>query len=216
TLVAQMTVQRPNGTTICGPTTSTDLTCALDTTGMHTIVIADSAGTNTGGYSIAIQRLNSPTGCTALTFGAPPKKGTIGVAGEMDCFTFSGIARDQIRVRLVKTSGTLFPLQEVVRPNGTSICGPTTATDQTCPIDRTGTHTIIVEDSGGTNTGDYSIAMQRLNSPTGCTALTFGAPKTRAIGVAGEMDCFTFTDTIGDQMNVHVVETSGTLVAQQE
>ncbi len=157
TLVAQMTVQRPNGTTICGPTTSTDLTCAQDTTGMHTIVIADSAGTNTGGYSIAIQRLNSPTGCTALTFGAAPTTGTIGVAAEMDCFSFSGIAGDQIRVRLVKTSGTLFPPQEVVRPNGTSICGPTTATDVSCAIDTTGTYTIIVEDSAGTNLGGYTI-----------------------------------------------------------
>src|SRR5207247_2185602 len=143
-------VVRPNGTTRCFPSGSTDQTCAIDTTGTHTIIVEDSVGTNTGGYSIAIRRLNSSSDCTALTFGAAPTTGTIGVAAEMDCFSFSGIAGDQIRVRLVTPYGALVVYQEVVRPNGTSICGPTTATDVSCAIDDTGKYTIIVEDSAGT------------------------------------------------------------------
>src|SRR2546423_7971453 len=40
---------------------------------------------------------------------------------------------------------------------------------------RSGTHTISVEDSSGTNTGNYSIATQRLNNPVGCAGLSSGA-----------------------------------------
>src|SRR5438552_17693325 len=91
----------------------------------------------------------------------------------MDCFSYSGTAGDRTRVRVVKTSGaSFFPTQEVVRPNGTTVCGPTSAADQTCGLDTTGIHKIIVRDSAGTNTGGYAIAIQRLNNPTGCPALT--------------------------------------------
>src|SRR2546426_96957 len=103
-------------------------------------------------FRSAIQRLNSPTGCTTLAFGAPPTTGTIGVPGEMDCFSFSGVAGDQIRVRLVKTSGTLFPPQDCLPPTVTTRILPSASTDLSCALDTTGTHTIIVEDSVGTNT----------------------------------------------------------------
>src|SRR6266480_1335741 len=132
----------------------------------------------------------------------------------MDCFSFSGTAGDRIRVRVVQASGaTFFPSQELVPPSGTTLCGPTTATDQTCALNKTGSHKIIVRDSAGTNTGGYVIAIQRMNNPTGCTTLTFGAaPTAGTISVAGEMDCYRFADTAGDQMNAHVAETSGTLI----
>src|SRR5439155_24402446 len=131
TLFPLQEVVRPNGTTRCFSSGCTDQRCPIDATGTHTIIVADSGGTNTGDYSIAIQRLNSPTGCTALTFGALPKKGTIGVAGVMDCFTFSGIGGHQIRVLVVTTSGTLSPHQDVVRPNATSSCRTTATTHPT-------------------------------------------------------------------------------------
>ena len=112
-----------------------------------------------------------------------------------DCYSFAGTAGDQLRLRLLKTSGLLSPTQEVVRPNGTTLCGPSGG-DLTCRLSKTGTFVILVEDSAGTNTGIYAIAVRTLNSSTGCTALTSGcAPSTGSISAADQMDCYSFSGT---------------------
>src|ERR671931_673604 len=174
------------------------------------IIVEDSSGTNTGGYTMAVQKLSAPVGCTALTFGAAPTSAGIAAAGEMDCYSFTGTAGDRIRIRVVDISGSMLALQEVVRPNGTTVCGQTSATDETCLLDTTGAHRIIVEDNNGNNTGGYVIAIQKLNAPVGCTALTFGAaPLARNISTAGEMDCYTLSGTAGAQIRLRMVNTSG-------
>jgi hypothetical protein len=203
-------VTSPDGTTLCGPQGPNDMTCTLDDGGTHTVIVRDSAGTNTGGYTMAIQKLSAPLGCTALTFGAAPISASIGAVGEMDCYSFTGTMGDRIRIRVVETSGSLLALQEVVRPNGTTVCGQTSAADETCLLDTTGAHRIIVEDNNGNNTGGYVIAIQKLNAPVGCTALTFGAaPLARTISTAGEMDCYTFSGTVGARIRLRMVNTSG-------
>jgi hypothetical protein len=194
-----------------------DLTCALSSTGTYTILIEDQSGTNTGGYVISVRRLNSTTGCTALTLGAAPTAGTIAAASQTDCYSFSGAAGDRIRVRAIVTSGSLFATRELVRPNGTTVCAPNGSSDLTCPLDTTGTHTILIEDSAGTNTGGYAITIQRLNSPVGCTALTVGGTATAgSIPVAAQMNCYTFSGTAGQSVDAHLVQSSGTLFPSQE
>src|SRR4029079_3551535 len=98
-----------------------------------------------------------------------------GAAGEWDCYTFTGAPGDQIRLRVLETSGSITTQQEVLSPDGTRVCAHTTASEMTCSPELSGTHRILVRDNSGTNTGNYSIAAQKLNAPTGCTALTFGA-----------------------------------------
>jgi hypothetical protein len=208
---------RPNGTTLCGPGGSGDLTCAVTDKGTHAILIEDQNGINTGAYVISVRRLNSTAGCTAVTFGAAPTTGTVTAAGQTNCYSVSGTAGNRIRVRVIATSGTLFPLQEVIRPNGTTICSPSGAAQVTCLLDTTGAHTILVEDEAGTNTGAFSIAVQRLNSPVGCTALTVGGSASAgSISAAGQMNCYTFSATAGQSVDAHLVHTSGGLVPSQE
>src|SRR2546423_11498654 len=89
------------------------------------------------------------------------------------------------------TGGSFFPTQEVVRPDGTTICGPGFPNDLTCAPDDGGTYTVIVRDSTGTFTGNYTMAFRKLNSSSGCTALSFGAaPLAGTITVAGQTDCY--------------------------
>src|SRR3989442_9983224 len=133
----------------------------MDTSGPMWLIVSGAAFTTTGDYEIAIQRLSTPVGCTPLRFGTAPTATTISAAGEMDCYTFTGTAGDQIRVRVAETASPLVATQEVVRPNGTTVCGPTSATDQTCGLDTTGTGRIIVHDNAGTNTGGYPRAVQQ-------------------------------------------------------
>jgi hypothetical protein len=76
------------------------------------------------------------------------------------------VAGDRVRVRLIKTSGqaAFNPTAEVVRPNGTTRCGVTGFDEFTCALDAPGTHTILVEDFAGTNTGGYEISIQRIDA----------------------------------------------------
>jgi hypothetical protein len=47
-------VVRPNGTTVCAATTSSDFMCQFDGNGNHTIVVRDFGGTGTGGYAVRV------------------------------------------------------------------------------------------------------------------------------------------------------------------
>jgi hypothetical protein len=107
-----------DGGTICPASGAQDVTCVTSDTGTHRILVEDSAGINTGNYTIAIQRLNNPTGCTALVIGAAATGASISANGEMDCFTFALTAGQKITVTVNETSGTLLATQEVIRVTG--------------------------------------------------------------------------------------------------
>src|SRR5262245_28855606 len=134
-------VKRPNGTTICAFTFSDDFTCALDTAGTHTVHVKDNAGTNTGDFSLTIQRLNNPVGCVTLNYGNHSLTGSINAAAELDCLADASVAvGDVLRLRQVETSGTLFSVLEVIHPDGTTLCGANGVTDITCTADVAGTY----------------------------------------------------------------------------
>jgi hypothetical protein len=206
TLGARDDVVRLDGTTVCAATTNLDLTCPLDAAGTHTIIVADNGGTQTGNYAIAIRRLDSNSGCTTLTFGAAPASATIAAAAELDCFRFTGAIGDRIRVSAGRTTGTVVPFTEIVRPNGTTVgcCGA---------LDTAGMHTIIVGDSNGTKTGDYKISVQRLNNPVGCTPLSLNGAALAGVVESGEMDCYTFSGSDFDQIQVHLVTSSSSFAS---
>jgi hypothetical protein len=202
---------RPNGTTVPG---AACVPCSLDSSGTYTILVGDGAGTATGDYALAVQRLNNPVGCTPIVFGAAPSTGTV-AAGEMDCFTFAGTTGDRIHANLVKTSGTALTAQ-LFNPTGGQVCifDPSSFSNPfACGLTAAGTQTLIVSGLvGGAGAGNYSLAIQRANNPVGCTALGFGAsPTTGTIAVAAEEDCFTFTGNSGDRIRVRPIATSGTL-----
>jgi hypothetical protein len=107
---------------------------------------------------LVIQRLNAPAGCTALPAAGTPAVGSIAAAAEVDCFTVAATAGAIIPLDLIKTSGTFVPVMEVLRTNGTTRCGPTSAAHLDCMADTTGTYTILVGDSSPrTRTGGYTL-----------------------------------------------------------
>src|SRR6187200_2873910 len=118
------------------------------------------------------------TGCSstvALNFGNPPTGGAIVAPGEKDCFTFTGTLGDRVRIRIAETSGTLGTQQTLFDLNSTPICGGASkATELNCVLNVAGTTTwtITVQDAAGNRTGNYAIAIQRLNNPVGCTAIS--------------------------------------------
>ena len=202
-------VLRPNGTTRCGPTTAREFTCQLDASGTHTILIRDYYGTNNGEYKLSTQRLNDPVGCGNLQYNTSGASGTI-APGETDCWRLDGAAGDVARVRVIKTAGANFgPNVEVLRPNGTTRCGPTTAREFTCQLDASGTHTILIRDYYGTNNGEYKLSTQRLNDPVGCGNLQYNTSGASGTIAPGETDCWRLDGAAGDVARVRVIKTAG-------
>src|SRR5436189_4440272 len=112
---------------------------------------------------MAFRKLISSSGCTAPPCAAPFPYTTLFRSGQTDCYKVSGLnAGDQLRVRVIETSGSLLALEEHMPDNRTPVCTVSRAVHVTCGIDTTGTHTILIEDNIGTNTGNYVIAVQRL------------------------------------------------------
>src|SRR5437879_4670357 len=64
TLVPLATLVRPSGNVRCAA--GAQFTCTLLDTGTGAIFVDDQTGTGTGGFALAVQRLNNPSGCTVL------------------------------------------------------------------------------------------------------------------------------------------------------
>ena len=111
-----------------------------------------------------LEKFPAPVGCTALTVGDPPVLRTIDDAGELDCLTFSGSNGDAIRVRVVQQTGTINPVTEVFRADGTTVCANTFSDEFICNLTSNGTHTILVRDGtgNGEGTGTYTVELDLL------------------------------------------------------
>jgi hypothetical protein len=158
TLVATPEIERQNGTSLCSAVTTTELTCTADSTGNLRILVLDAVGTGKGDYAISAQRLNPPAGCLPLSGGAPARTGTI-AAGEVDCLRFSATAGQTVTTHVSATSGTLAATHEVLRPDGTTLCGPTSAVSQSCAIASSGTYSVLIIDAAGSGTGGYTVSL---------------------------------------------------------
>ncbi|MGH2948878.1 MAG: hypothetical protein ACRDPC_21925 [Solirubrobacteraceae bacterium] len=199
-------VLRPDGTTRCSPTRDDDLSCVLDRTGTHTILVRDSAGTFTGGYRLGLQRLNDPVGCSSLSYGTGAATGSLATTAETDCWRFTAGSANRVRLRVIATTGAWTPIAEIVDGWGTTRCGPASGNELTCELQSAQLHTILVRDSAGTRTGDYRISIQRLNDPVGCGEAPEGAAGEGWVPVAA-IDCWRVDGDAGDPLRVRVIDT---------
>ena len=211
-------IYSPTGTNVCnnyGSTTAEIEICTLSANGTYTILAYDYLdGSNTGDYYIYLQRLNNPGNATAMTFGET-LSGTVNYPAEADAFTFTATANDKVQVRMSKSSVDLWPGIRIYSPTGANVCnnyGSTTAEIEICTLPASGIYTILSYDYlDGTNTGDYSIYLQRLNNPGNAVAINYGSTLSGTINYPAEADTFTFTVVSGDKILVRMSKTSGGL-----
>ena len=138
--------------------------------------------------------------------------GAIVQNAEIDCFARAGGAAGQrYQVRVVETSGAATLLFEVVRPDGTTVCGPTGSAEASCLLDAAGTNRIYVYASGGLQTANYRIVLERFPDPLGCTARPSAPPRWRRSTTRARSRCYTFTGASGDRIRARVIPTSGAL-----
>lgn len=234
------------------------LTCLLQASGIHTVLLGQSslpgagvyfypsypgapAGPPVGRYNLYLQRLTNPVGCGRVSFGGAGVDGAIANTGEVDCFTLTATANDRVRVWAVGTAGLPDVDLELVQPDGTTLCGPSSllrgsggaSGSLSCVALASGAHTLLLSQGSGVptgpyggpyppppsagGTGSYRLYTQRLNDLVGCQPLSYSAtPVTGSIDAAGELDCFTFTGAINDRARARVVADSTRLTTTVE
>jgi hypothetical protein len=184
-----------------------DIECPAGSTGTWMAQITASA---TGSFHIFAQRLNGPVGCRPIAFGSAPLTGRAAAAADAACFTFTGTAGDVIFGHDQNLAGSGSPGMELDGTDGSRLCA-VAGGFFTCTLMKTGTQAVLAY-YGGTQTGRFSMYVQRMTKPSKCRALTFGAaPRTAKIASTGAVDCFTYSGPVGALVTVDPVVISGTL-----
>ena len=152
--------------------------------------------------SIELDQSRLLTETTEISYGETIT-GSIDLAAERDAYTFSGQAGEKIligmssdnvffdpEIRLLDSDG-----QEVGRESSNGLYVELTQT-----LSSEAGYSILVGDDGGTNTGQYTIFFQRLNSPANSLTITYGETITGSIDLAAERDAYTFSGQAGEKI----------------
>jgi hypothetical protein len=185
----------------------------LTTSGTYTLLIMDHPGTDIGGFTLHLQRLNEPADTLPITYGAT-LSGSLAQAAETHAYSFSATAGERIITRMSDNSNTFTPEFRVIDPAGVQV-GDHHASDvaeiNQFELPQTGTYALLVMDNGGTQWGDYNLHLQRLNAPVGATTISYGQTLTNALFSAATTVAFTFTVTAGDIVTATMTELTSTL-----
>lgn len=208
----QWSVIDGDGNEQCASRYSSSTPCQLNGTGGWSVVVYD-YGAGTFPYSLAVRKLNSPQGCTALTvpsawsYTSPRILGNLDAALDADCFTFTreaGESDGSYWFKSLRTSGSNTPRWTVYGPEGLTECSGTNGSVARCQLVDAGKYAFVVRDSAATGTGSFAATARRLNEPQGCSTIAsvaFGLPTTNGnISAAGESDCYAFSGSSGDQL----------------
>ena len=130
---------------------------------------SDATGIVTGTYTVGLERINPAVGPVALVFGQTLSSGIDSVL-EVDSYSFTAVAGDEILVRMVATGDTLNPRFRVFDANGQAVCSANDRRgtffnpllERQCSADVTGTYSIIVDDAEGLEVGTYSLVAQKI------------------------------------------------------
>ncbi|MFE3518659.1 hypothetical protein [Streptomyces sp. NPDC059166] len=152
--------------------------CRTDEAGAYTLVVTGSFGT--GGYTLAVSSLRSSPCATVtgddLAFGAEPLSGSIAAGGASACYAIADGAADGGDV--LRMGGLSYELRATFYDStSTEICVVGQYGD-TCELSGTGPYLMVLRDTYA-QAASYSVTMNRLSRPAGCTTLAvapFGDP----------------------------------------
>ncbi len=139
-----------------------EISYKLLSSGTYTILAYDgNSVTLTGNYNVHLQRTNNPGSATSINFGQT-LSGSIEVAAEMDSYTFSANANDNIILRVSRTSGDMWAGVRLYGPDGAKLKEENPWSSSTAEISykllSSGTYTILAYDGNSvTRTGGYNV-----------------------------------------------------------
>ena len=138
-----------------------------------------------------------------IKFGVPVTS-TIGNAGQSEGYTFKATKGDQISVDM--GSGAINPEIKFYGPSGDLIAENSDWNSSEIGLlakaNQTGTYTVLVSDTGGTNTGDYGLTVQRTNHPGNATPIKNLSSLSDTINNLGQVDTYSFTGQAGTKISL--------------
>jgi hypothetical protein len=163
----------PAGGPLATYTAGDKLDFQLTSSGLWTIVIEDNGNDTAGDYTMSL--LNVTEG--PYTSGPETDDGEIveGVtengsaisAADFDGYTFFGLAGQTYTVTALTTSGAMNTMTSIYPPGGGgAIVSTTTDVFNVPALGANGYYTIVVEDQGQDQTGNYSVTLDQTGGPT--------------------------------------------------
>ncbi len=194
----------------------------LSLTGSYTLLVKDCADTNTGNYTMFLQRVNNPAGVASFPFGQT-QTGSIGSITQSNSYDFNANANDVLDFTVIATSGKLSVDLKLFDPTGSQILeaynspgygctGAQVLESNNVKLSLGGVYTLLVKDCTDTDTGGYTFFVQRVNNPAGVLPLTFGGqPQDGTISSITQSNSYNFSANQNDVVDFTVVTTSGSL-----
>jgi hypothetical protein len=171
--------------------------------------------TTTSSYEFSFQGLNDPGEGMPLSFGQTVTA-SISAPAERDTYMFSAAAGDVLAASMAVSSGFLDPDIELYDSQGVLICSAErdsggSAQFNDCGVSATGTYTLIADDFGNTDTGNYGLHLQRLNNPGNVVPISFGQTLSASVEAPAEKDAYTFSAAAADLIVARMSVSSGFL-----
>lgn len=134
----------------------------LEDEGAYRILVDDgSRDSKVGTYSLFVQCSNAPQQAMPLDAGTATSE-SIAAAGEIDTYSFNAAKGEANTIRISKTDGEFGPWITLYGPDGNEVRREwSSTTSEISSVSKmSGVYTILVEDSEGTRTGEYSLFRQ--------------------------------------------------------
>ncbi|MCX6633196.1 MAG: YD repeat-containing protein [Candidatus Solibacter sp.] len=175
--------------------------------GTYTVILGAAVPRTAGGYSFAWQLLNQPAGVSPLACGASAA-GALSPSSQFRYYGLAANAGDTLRLLFTRISENFSPQIELFDPAGARVAANSDVTHKAVAG---GSYLVVVSPSTSlTETGSYSVAFQRPNSPCSPLPLACGQTALRQVNVPGQLDTFSFNATGGDQTTIRLTSRSGT------
>ena len=137
------------------------------------------------------------------------KSGAIVAVSQEGTFTFAAQAGQRVIIDVETTSGPLNTYILLYSPSGDRVAEQSNDFLDYL-VQESGTYTIIIRDSRGDRTGDYTITFLNIQESC-CREITCDDTLQDTIDQRSDMDCFTFAAQAGQRVIIDVETTSGSL-----
>jgi hypothetical protein len=153
----------PNGAGYLTYTSADRLDFMCNGTGIWTIVIEDNGYDATGSYTMSVLNVTAgPHSGSGETDGGPiadnvTKLGSIYSIADADGYTFYGITGMTAAITAIATAGLMDTQVALYPPNGGASLSTTSSDNISPTLPMDGYYTVVVEDAGADQTGNYSL-----------------------------------------------------------
>ena len=169
------------------------LTFDITVSEVYTLIARGSIEGNSGAYGMFLQRLNNPVGTIPLSYGETIQ-GSLTPGGDVDTYTFNGLADEHIISVLTPTVPRLDAVIDLYDSQGNLLISAADPNEAIIryELSSNDTYTLLARGSIQGEIGEYGIHLQSLNNPVGTTLIDYGQTLAGILNPRGDVDSYIF------------------------